>query len=81
MGRLTHKQQKYVCEFFLSKYFLNESDFCKNTPYFFNPILKMFCNFSLKLNMANRRHELFGALGLETEGHIKQAKDKIHSDI
>ena len=26
------------------------------TLIFFNPISKMFCNFSLKLNMANRRH-------------------------
>ena len=52
--RLTNKQQKRGCEFFLSKYFF-ESDFCTNTP-FFNPISKMFNNFSLKLNMANHRH-------------------------
>ena len=56
VGRLTHKQQKGVCGFLLSKYLFNESEFCLNTPYFFNPILKMSCNFSLKLNMANRRH-------------------------
>ena len=37
-----------------------------NTPY---PISKMFCNFSLKLNMANHR-QLFSALGPETEGLI-----------
>ena len=35
----------------------------------------MFCNFSLKLNMANRRHVFFSALDPETEGHIKYAKD------
>ena len=58
---LTHKLQKLVCEFFLSKYFFNERDFCTNSPYFFNPISKMFCNFSLKLNIANRSH-LFSAL-------------------
>ena len=31
----------------------------------------MFCNFSLKLNMANRRHVFLAPLGPETEGHIK----------
>ena len=35
VGKLTHKQQNWVWEFFLSKYFFNESDFCTNTPYFF----------------------------------------------
>ena len=40
VGRLTHKQQRNVCEFFLSKYFFNEGDVCTNTPYFFNPISK-----------------------------------------
>ena len=57
--RLTHKQQKHVCEFFLSKYFFDEIDhrqFCTNTLYFSNPIWKIFCNFSLKLNMANGRN-------------------------
>ena len=33
----------------------NENDFYTNTPCFSKPILKMFCNFSLKLNIANRR--------------------------
>ena len=50
-------------------------------PYFFNPISKMLCNFSLKLNMANRRRVFFCNLGPETEGHIKQVKDKIHFDL
>ena len=58
--RLTYKQQKRACLQIFSfeiLFFLNESDdFYRNTPYFLNPILKMFCNFSLKLNMANRRH-------------------------
>ena len=54
IGRLTHKQQKRVCEFPLSKFFFNESDFCTNSPYF-KFYFEMFCNFSLKLNMANRR--------------------------
>ena len=42
---------------------------------------KMFCNFSLKLNMAYRRHVFFSALGPETEAHIKQAKDKVRFDL
>ena len=53
---LTYEQQNCVCEFFLSKYFFSESDFCTITPHFFDPITKMFCNFSLRLNMAKRRH-------------------------
>ena len=80
MGRLTYKQLNSVYECFLSKYFFNESDFCTNTPYFLNRILKMFCNFSLKLNLANRRH-CFSALGSETVENIKWVKDKIRSDM
>ena len=33
VGRLTHKQPKRVCEFFLSKYFFSESDICTNTSH------------------------------------------------
>ena len=39
----------------------------------FYPISKMFCNFSLRLNMAKRRH-FFCVLGPETEEKIKLAK-------
>ena len=52
----TYKQQKHVSECFISKYFFFKNDFCPINPHFLNPISKMFCNFSLKLNMANRRH-------------------------
>ena len=48
--------------------------------HFLNPISKMFCNFSLKLNMANRRHVFFSALAPEAEEHIKKAKTKIRVD-
>ena len=51
----TYKQPKYVSEFFISKYFFFKNVFCTINPHFLNPISKMFCNFSLKLNMANRR--------------------------
>lgn len=33
--------------FFMSKYFFSESDFCMNTSHFFNTISKMFNNISL----------------------------------
>ena len=36
-----------------------EGLFLDNQPTIFNPILKMFCNFSLQLNMAKRRHKVF----------------------
>ena len=36
----------------------------------------MFCNFSLKLNMANRRL-FYSAWAPETGEHIKEAKNKI----
>ena len=35
----------------------------------------MFCNFSLKLNMANYRH-LFNVLGPEIEGKLNKQKTK-----
>ena len=35
VASLTYKQQKRVCEFFLTKYFFSESDFCTITPLFF----------------------------------------------
>ena len=56
VGRLTYKQQKCICELFISKYVFSESDFCTITSQFLNPILKMFCNFLLQLNMAKHRH-------------------------
>ena len=59
VASLTYKQlrQKRVSEFFLSKYFFPESDFCTITPHFFYPISKM--SFSLRLNMAKRKHGIF----------------------
>ena len=56
VASFAYKQQKGVSEFFISKYFFFKSDFCTINSHFLNPISKMFCNFSLKLNMANRRH-------------------------
>ena len=50
------KNRNVSANFFISKYFSFKSDFFTITPYFCNHISKMFGNFSLKLNMANRWH-------------------------
>ena len=71
VASFAYKQQKHISECFISKYFFLKSDFCTINSHFLNPISKMFCNFSLKLNMANRRHVFFSALGPEAEEHIK----------
>ena len=57
---LTYNLQD-VCESLISKYFFSERDFCMITPHFFNPVLKLLCNFSLQFNTVNRRN-LFLAL-------------------
>ena len=41
----------------------------------------MFNNFSLKLNIANRRQCFSSALGLETGEQIKKEKTKVHFDL
>ena len=42
----------------------------------------MFCNFSLQLNLAKRRHVFFfSALGPESGEWIKLAKNKIRVDL
>ena len=56
VGRLTHKQQTRVCEFFSPEMFFSMR---ANTPYF----LVLFRKCSLTFH--------FSALGPETEGHIK----------
>ena len=61
VASLTYKKQKSVCKFLISKYFFQER-FLYDHAIFFKPISKMFCNFSLELNMANRRHVTFLAL-------------------
>ena len=55
VASFAYKQQR-VSEFFISKYSFFKSDFCTINSHFLNRISKMFCNFSQKLNMANRRH-------------------------
>ena len=56
VASFAYKQQKRVSEFFISKYFFFKRNFCTINSHFLNPISKMFGNFSLKLNMTNRRH-------------------------
>ena len=59
VASFAYKQQKILSKFFISKYFFFKSDSCTINSHFLNSISKMFCNFSLKLNMANRRHFFF----------------------
>ena len=47
-----------------------------NTPYFFNPISKMFCNFSLKLNMANRRQVILARWPQKQRNTLNKRKTK-----
>ena len=61
VASVAYKQQKPVSEFFISKYYFFKSDFCTINSHFLDPISKMFCNFSVKLNVANRR-QVFLAL-------------------
>ena len=55
MGRLTYKHQKPVYEIFSFEIFLKWERFFYEHSIFLNPISNMFCKFSLKLNMTNRR--------------------------
>ena len=66
----------FVIFLFSNIFFLQERFFYGHSTIFFTPISKMFCNFSLKLDMANRRH-FFLALSLqEIEEQINSAKKK-----
>ena len=53
-------------------FFLREQ-FLYDHSHFFDPISKMLCNGSLKLNMARRRHDFFSALCPESEEQSKLA--------
>ena len=70
VASLIYKRQKRATEFVIPKIFFSESDFSTITPYIFIPIAKMFSKFSLKLNMANRRHlfELKDKRGFGSKG-------------
>jgi len=50
---------KTCLQIYYFQIFFSENDFSMITPYLFNPISNMFCNFSLKLNMTNCRLVLF----------------------
>ena len=56
---------------FISKYFVFKSDFCSITPYFFNPISKMLCNFS-----ANRRHGFLALWPRKRRNKLNKRKTK-----
>ena len=46
---------------------------------FFNPISKMFCHFSLKLNMANRRHVFLAFWSRKRRNTLNKRKTKFAS--
>ena len=76
VASFAYKQQKGVSEFFISKYFFFKSDFCTINPHFLNPISKMFCNFSLKLNMANQRHVFLALWPRKRRNTLNKRKTK-----
>ena len=76
VASFAYKQQKHVSECFISKYFVFKSDFCTINSHFLNPISKMFCNFSLKLNMANRRHVFLALWPRKRRNTLNRRKTK-----
>ena len=46
------------------------------TLYFFNPISRMFCNFTLKLNMANRRQVVLALWSQKWRNTLSKRKIK-----
>ena len=61
-------------------FFLRER-FLYDHSTFFNPVLEMFCNFLLRLNMATHRQFCFCVLYPETEKQIKLTRNKVHFDL
>ena len=49
------KTPECVCDLFVSKHLISESDFFTIGPLYLYPVWKTFCNFSLQLNMTNSR--------------------------
>ena len=77
VASFTYKQQNRVSDFFISKYFFFKSDFCTINPHFLNLISKMFCNFSLKLNMANRRQVFLALWPRKRRNTLNKRKTKL----
>ena len=77
VASLTYDLQTRVCLF--RNMFSLRAIFVRRLHIFLNPISTLFCNFSLQLNMANRKH-IFSAVGDETEEKVKLAKNKIQFD-
>ena len=53
-----------------------KSIFVRTLHIFVNAISKMFCNFSLKLNMANRRHAFFALWAWKLRDTLNKRKTK-----
>ena len=72
-----HISNKNVSPNFLfSKHFFFKSDFCTINSHFLNPISKKFCNFSLKFNMANRRHVFLALWPRKRRNKLNKQKTK-----
>ena len=76
VASFAYKQQNRVSQFFISKYLFFKSDFCTINSHFLNPISKMFCNFTLKLNMANRRHVFLALWPRKRRNTLNKRKTK-----
>ena len=76
VASFTYKQQKRVRIFYFKILFF-KSDFCTINPHFLNPISKMFCNFSLKSNIANRRHVFLALWPQKRRNTLNKRKTKI----
>ena len=73
-----HMNNKNVsAKFFFQNIFYLRTSFVRSLHILFNPFSKMFCNFSLRLNMANCRHVFFLALWVrKLRSKLNQRKAK-----
>ena len=69
-----YKQQKRVSEFFISKYFFSRAIFVRSIHIFL--ILFQKKNFSLRLNMANRRHVFLALWPRKRRNTLNKRKTK-----
>ena len=75
VASFAYKQQKPSPNFLFQNNFF-KSDFCSINSHFLNPISKMFCNFSLKLNMANRRQVFIALWPRQRRNTLNKRKTK-----
>ena len=74
VASFAYKQQKVSPNFLFQNTFFSRAIFVRS--HFLNPISKMFCNFSLKLNMANRRHDFLALWPRKRRNTLNKRKTK-----